>query len=73
MTVSTPPLKAVWTSKRKTPDGYYVIALGLYAKEVLELENVERLGSFYIYRSKSWREVEKIVKKAKTLGLEVRE
>jgi len=67
-----PDLKEVWTSKRKTPDGYYVVALGLYAKEALGLE-AERVGKFYIYKTKSWEEVKKIINKAKALGLEVRE
>jgi len=70
--VKGPDLKEVWTSKRKTPDGYYVVALGLYAKEALGLE-AECVGKFYIYKTKSWEEVKKIINRAKALGLEVRE
>nr|KJR73009.1 MAG: hypothetical protein TU35_08445 [Thermoproteus sp. AZ2] len=66
------PIKAVWTSRRKTPDGYYVVALGLYAKEVLGLAEAEPMGDFYIYRTKSWEEVLGIVNRARALGLDIR-
>ncbi|MEZ0318985.1 MAG: hypothetical protein ABWK05_03195 [Pyrobaculum sp.] len=67
-----PGLREVWTSRRKTPDGFYVVALGLYAKEALGVE-AERVGRFYIYKTKSWDEVRRIVNKARALGLEVRD
>ncbi len=67
-----PPLDAVWTSRRKTPDGYYVVVLGLYAQELLRLEGAERLGRYYAYRTKSWDEVAKILRRAQALGLNVR-
>lgn len=71
--MAKPDLHSVWTSRRKTPDGHYVVALGLYAKELLGLQSAERVGNFYIYRTKSWKEVQTIIKKAKSLGLDVRE
>jgi len=67
-----PSLDAVWTSRRKTPDGYYVVVLGLYAQELLRLEGVERLGRYYAYRTKSWDEVVNIIRRAQALGLDVR-
>jgi hypothetical protein len=67
-----PPLDAVWTSRRKTPDGYYVVVLGLYAQELLRLEGAERLGRYYVYRTKSWDEVAKIIRRAQALGLDVK-
>jgi hypothetical protein len=67
-----PPLDAVWTSRRKTPDGYYVVVLGLYAQELLRLEGAERLGRCYAYRTKSWDEVAKILRRAQALGLNVK-
>ncbi|MCY0890307.1 MULTISPECIES: hypothetical protein [Pyrobaculum] len=66
-----PPVKAVWTSRRKTPDGYYVVVLGLYAKEALGVE-AEPAGRFYIYKTKSWQEVLRLINKARELGLDVR-
>lgn len=66
------PVKTVRTSRRKTPDGYYVVTLGLYAKEVLGLAGAEPMGDFYIYRTRSWREVLRIVNRARALGLDVR-
>ena len=67
-----PSLNAVWTSRRKTPDGYYVVVLGLYAQELLRLEGAEQLGRYYVYRTKSWDEVVKIIRRAQALGLDVR-
>ncbi|MEM1598488.1 MAG: hypothetical protein QXP31_05125 [Pyrobaculum sp.] len=67
-----PGPREVWTSRRKTPDGFYVVALGLYAKEALGVD-AERVGKFYIYKTKSWDEVRRIVNKARALGLEVRD
>ena len=67
-----PPLDAVWTSRRKTPDGYYVVVLGLYAQVLLRLEGAERLGRYYAYRTKSWDEVAKILRRAQALGLNVK-
>jgi hypothetical protein len=67
-----PPLNAVWTSRRKTPDGYYVVVLGLYAQELLRVEGAERVGRYYAYRTKSWDEVVKIMRRAQALGLDVR-
>jgi hypothetical protein len=67
-----PPLDAVWTSRRKTPDGYYVVVLGLYAQELLRLEGAEQLGRYYAYRTKSWDEVAKILRRAQALGLNVK-
>ncbi len=66
-----PPVKAVWTSRRKTPDGYYVVVLGLYAKEMLGVD-AESAGRFYIYKTKSWQEILRLVNKARELGLDVR-
>ncbi|MCU7788822.1 hypothetical protein ODS41_12960 [Pyrobaculum sp. 3827-6] len=65
------PVKAVWTSRRKTPDGYYVVVLGLYAKEILGID-AEPAGRFYIYKTKSWQEILRLVNKARELGLDVR-
>ncbi len=67
-----PPLNAVWTSRRKTPDGYYVVLLGLYAQELLRLEGAERAGRYYIYKTRSWDEVVRIIRRAQALGLDVR-
>lgn len=69
--MARPPIKAVWTSKKKTPDGYYVVVLGLYAKEILGVD-AEPAGRFYLYKTKSWQEVLRLVNKAKALGLDVR-
>ncbi|ACB39693.1 hypothetical protein [Pyrobaculum neutrophilum] len=66
------PINAVWTSRRRTPDGYYVVVLGLYAQEVLRVVGAERAGRFYIYRTRSWAEVLRIVRRAEALGLDVR-
>ncbi|MCX8137386.1 hypothetical protein [Pyrobaculum aerophilum] len=66
-----PPVKAVWTSRRRTPDGYYVVVLGLYAKAVLGVD-AEPAGRFYIYKTKSWQEVLRLVNKARELGLDVK-
>ncbi|ABL88889.1 conserved hypothetical protein [Pyrobaculum islandicum DSM 4184] len=66
------PINAVWTSRRRTPDGYYVVVLGLYAQEVLRVVGAERAGKFYIYRTRSWTEVQRIVRRAEALGLDVR-
>ncbi|AET31576.1 hypothetical protein P186_0108 [Pyrobaculum ferrireducens] len=69
--VARPPVDAVWTSRRKTPDGYYVVVLGLYARQVLGVE-AEPAGRFYIYKTRSWQEVLRLVNRARALGLNVR-
>lgn len=70
--VARPSAKAVWTSRRRAPDGHYVVVLGPYAKELLGVEGAEPIGKFYVYRTKSWQEVLEIVRRAKALGLDVR-
>mgnify|MGYP000543983500 CR=1 FL=1 len=67
-----PPLDAVWTSRKKTPDGHYVVVLGLYAQELLRVEGAERVGRYYMYRAKSWEEVARIIRRAQALGLDVK-
>jgi hypothetical protein len=69
--VVRPPENAVWTSRRKTPDGYYLVVLGPYAKQVLSV-NAEPAGRFYIYKTRSWQEVLRLVNRARALGLDVR-
>ncbi len=48
------------------------MVLGLYAQELLRLEGAERLGRYYVYRTKSWDEVAKILRRAQALGLNVK-
>jgi hypothetical protein len=49
-----------------------VVVLGLYAQELLRVEGAERVGRYYAYRTKSWDEVVKIIRRAQALGLDVR-
>jgi|GEM_PF-965089 len=67
-----PPLDAVWTSRKKTPDGHYVVVLGLYAQEILKIEGAQRAGRCYVYKTRSWDEVVRIIRRAQALGLDVR-
>jgi biotin synthase-like enzyme len=47
------------------------VVLGLYAKEILGID-AEPAGRFYIYKTKSWQEILRLVNKARELGLDVR-
>lgn len=63
--------KEVLTSRRRAPDGTYVVALGPLARELLGVD-AEKAGVVYIWRARGWGEVKRLLERARALGLDVK-
>ncbi len=62
--------REVRTGRRRDPTGNYVVVMGRAAWKALNVE-AEATGDAYVYRAKSWREVERLLRRARALGLDV--
>ncbi len=62
--------REVRSGRRRDPTGNYVVVMGRAAWEALNVE-AEVAGDAYVYRAKSWSDVERLLKRARALGLDV--
>ncbi len=62
--------REVRTGRRRDPTGSYVVVMGRTAWRALSVE-AEAAGDVYVYRAKSWRDVQRLLRRARALGLDV--